>query len=251
MTQLISQARNGRHSYVRWTANERFQHWLLAISFLILVLTGFALKYPESWWVRPLISVQWFAEARNLIHRVFGAVFVAVGIYHVFYVLMTVRGRALGKAFLPRRRDLSDFARNLLYFTGVRKQPPTFSHFNYMEKAEYFALIWGGIIMIVSGFMLWFEGLTLSLFPRWVIDLVTVVHLYEAWLASLAIVVWHFYHVIFDPEIYPLNTCMVDGRISEKDQREHHYDEWLELQSDDDAGAKPELTEHRSGYTAP
>ncbi len=242
MTHLLSPARNGKHAYVRWTANERFQHWVLAVSFILLVFTGFALKHPDAWWVRPFISVPWFADARSLLHRIFGGAFVLVGVYHVFYLLATARGRVLGKAFLPCRRDLSDFMQNLSYYLGIRKQPPTFGHFNYMEKAEYLALIWGGVIMIVSGFMLWFSSLTLMFFPRWVIDLVTVVHLYEAWLASLAIVVWHFYSVIFDPEIYPINTCMVDGRISEKDQREHHFDEWLELQSEDGADAQSELS---------
>ncbi len=39
------------HLYLRMTVNERIQHATMAISFMILVLTGFMLRYPNSWWV--------------------------------------------------------------------------------------------------------------------------------------------------------------------------------------------------------
>ncbi len=62
---------------------------------------------------------------------------------------------------------------NMSFNLGHKKQPPAFGHFSYMEKAEYLALIWGGVIMGVTGLMLWFENITLLFFPLWVIDLST------------------------------------------------------------------------------
>jgi hypothetical protein len=76
----------------------------------------------------------------------------------------------------------------------------------YAEKAEYLALVWGTLVMVVTGFLLWFENWTLAHLPKWTSDVATVVHFYEAILASLAILVWHFYFVIFDPLVYPLDT---------------------------------------------
>src|ERR1041385_9047166 len=48
------------------------------------------------------------------------------------------------------------------------------------------------------------------------------VHFYEAVLATLAIVVWHIYHVVFDPDIYPVNFAFYDGKVSEELYREEH-----------------------------
>jgi len=65
--------------------------------------------------------------------------------------------------------------------------------------------------MAVSGIMLWANNLMLRLLPKVWLDVATSVHFYEAVLASLAIVVWHFYGVIFDPEVYPLDTAFLTG----------------------------------------
>lgn len=216
--------------YIRWTLNERFQHWALAISFIVLVITGFQLKYPDAWWTKPFVGGEWLFNLRGLLHRISGSVTLLIGVYHIVYMLATKRGRKLSQELLPRKQDLRDFVQNIAYNFGRKQEPPQFGHFSYMEKTEYFALIWGTIIMGLTGLMLWFEGLTLALFSRWVIDLLTVIHLYEAWLATLAIVVWHFYYVIFNPEVYPVNTSMFDGKISDKMMRYEHTLEWQQHQ---------------------
>jgi len=87
---------------------------------------------------------------------------------------------------------------------------------------EYWAVVWGTIIMGVTGLMIWFKLGTTHWLPRWVIDVATTIHYYEAILACLAIVVWHFYHVILDPDVYPLNRACVDGRVSEEWYAEEH-----------------------------
>lgn len=232
-TQLTKPIESNGRRYLRWTQNERIQHWTLAVSFILLVITGFALKYPESWWVRSFAGIEWLFDLRGLLHRIAGAVFLALGVYHVVYLAATERGRRLWSAFIPRMQDLRHFTQNIGFNLGLRKQAPQFDHFSYMEKAEYFALLWGAVIMGVTGLMLWFENITLTFFAKWVIDLVTVIHLYEAWLATLAIVVWHFYYVIFNPDVYPLNTSMVDGKISEKEMRDEYFMEWQRLQGDE------------------
>ncbi len=239
MTSLTEIDRSQSESYTRWTRNERVQHWLLAVSFILLAVTGFALKYPEAWWAAPFAGLDWLFSLRGILHRIAGAAFVFLGIYHAYYMAATRRGRRLLQAFRPGLQDMRDLGTNLLYNFGLEKHPPKFDHFSYMEKAEYIALIWGGVIMGVSGVMLWFENVTLTYFPVWAIDLLTVVHLYEAWLATLAIVVWHFYYVIFNPDTYPLNTSMVDGRISEKEFRHEYFLEWQKMQQEGHEETEP------------
>lgn len=216
--------------YLRWTKSERIQHWVLAASFVVLVITGFALKYPEAWWVRPFIGSQFVADLRGLLHRIAGTTFLVLGVYHLGYLLFSWRGRSQIRALRPRLRDVTDGLKNFAYNLGLARQRPQFGHYSYVEKAEYWALIWGAVIMGGTGLMLWFEEWTLALFPKWVIDLVTVIHLYEAWLATLAIVVWHFYSVIFRPDVYPVDLSMITGEISEEALREEHALEFLELQ---------------------
>ena len=82
-----------------------------------------------------------------------------------------------------------------------------------MEKAEYLALVWGTIVMVVTGFMLWFENETLKMIPMWGLDVATLVHYYEAILATLAIFVWHLYYVIVNPDFAPMSFTWIDGKL--------------------------------------
>jgi cytochrome b subunit of formate dehydrogenase len=96
------------------------------------------------------------------------------------------------------------------------------ARFGYPEKAEYWAVVWGTIIMGITGLMIWFKLGWFRVLPRWAIDVALAIHFYEAVLATLAIVVWHFYHVIFDPDVYPINWAFYDGQVSEELFREEH-----------------------------
>jgi cytochrome b subunit of formate dehydrogenase len=102
-----------------------------------------------------------------------------------------------------------------------------------MEKAEYWALIWGAIVMTVTGFPMWFENFFLKFMPLWLLNVFRAIHLYEAILASTAIVVWHMFFMIFEPESYPVNLGMLTGRISEKELEERHPAEYERLRDKD------------------
>ena len=96
---------------------------------------------------------------------------------------------------------------------------------------EYWAVLWGTIIMGVTGLMIWFKLDVTRFLPRWAVDVALTIHYYEAVLACLAIVVWHFYHVIFDPDIYPLNMACWDGRVSKQwHDEEHSMDVQLQME---------------------
>ena len=63
------------------------------------------------------------------------------------------------------------------------------------------------------------------------------IHDCEAILATLAMIVWHFYHVIFDPDVYPMNFAWFDGKMSEHQFEEEHpraYEESRQESGDDD-----------------
>jgi cytochrome b subunit of formate dehydrogenase len=122
----------------------------------------------------------------------------------------------------PAPKDAVDAWQTMLFYLGLRKDKPKFARFNYAEKAEYWALVWGTGLMAVTGIMLWAKVWVGNLFARWWLDAATAVHFYEAILATLAILVWHFYQVFFDPDTYPMNSAWRDGRMSAELYREEH-----------------------------
>lgn len=208
-----------RRTIVRLTANQRVQHWLLLTSFITLVISGFALQYPDSWLGWLLGSSEYL---RRIIHRVAAVVMLVVGAYHVGYLTLTRDGRQWVKDMFPQWKDVRDVFRNFGYYLGVQVNKPKIARFGYAEKAEYWAVIWGTIIMGLTGLMIWFKISVFGFLARWWIDIALAVHFYEAVLATLAIVVWHFYHVIFDPDVYPINWAVLDGRVSEEHYKEEH-----------------------------
>jgi formate dehydrogenase gamma subunit len=218
-----------RRWFERMSRFERWQHGLLAVSFIVLVYTGFALKFPEHWLFSWFVALENGSALRGWIHRGAALVMVCACLVHATY-LPTRRGRMHLLAMLPRAGDVKEALQNVGYLLGLRAEPPRFDRFSYIEKAEYWALIWGSVVMGVTGFMLWFENLTLQYFPKWVTDLATIVHYYEAWLATLAILVWHIYFVVFNPDVYPMNWTWLTGRIPEEMFRHEHpreYERWL------------------------
>jgi cytochrome b subunit of formate dehydrogenase len=224
--------------YLRMPAFERWQHGLLAVSFIVLVYTGFALKFPESWPFAWLVALEAGYAWRGWIHRGAAVVMLLACLLHVVY-LPTRRGRAHVLAMLPRLSDAREMLQNVGYLLGVRREGPRFDRFSYIEKAEYWAVVWGSVIMAVTGFVLWFETEALRFLPLWVLDLATLVHYYEAWLASLAILVWHFYFVIFNPDIYPMNWTWLTGKISEEMLRHEHPREHARLLAQEESGSDP------------
>jgi formate dehydrogenase gamma subunit len=223
--------------YVRMTLGERLQHVALAMSFFTLVYTGFALKFPEAWPFAWLARLEHGHSWRSLIHRWAAVVMIATALVHVGY-LFTRRGREVLAALVPRARDAVDALGNLLYLAGQRRSPPRFDRFGYIEKAEYWALVWGTGIMTVTGLVLWFENQSLRWLDKWMLDLATLIHYYEAWLAFLAIMVWHIYQNVLNPDVYPMNWTWITGRIPEEQLRHEHAAEWERLRAEEDAAAK-------------
>jgi formate dehydrogenase gamma subunit len=211
--------RAGARTVLRMSLSQRWQHVVLASSFIILAITGFALKFPDSWLAKLLGANESF---RRWTHRLAGIVLLLVGAYHLIYLLTTPDGRRLVRDLFPVKKDLADVWCAARYLTGWSREKPKIGRFGYAEKMEYWAVVWGTLIMGVTGLMIWFKMDVTAFLPRWIVDVALTIHYYEAVLACLAIVVWHFYHVIFDPDIYPLNTACWSGRVSEEWQKHEH-----------------------------
>lgn len=216
---VLAAYRTKTRTVVRMSRAQRWQHLGLLLSFTFLALTGFALKYPDSWLAWALGADE---NLRRWSHRIAGVVLLVLGAIHIVYLLVANEGRVLLKALFPRVQDLKDAAANARYLTRRSAPKPRFGRFGYVEKAEYWAVVWGTIIMGVTGLMIWFKIDVTQYLPRWAVDVAITIHYYEAILACLAIVVWHFYHVMFDPDVYPINWAWWDGKVDAHWYEEEH-----------------------------
>jgi cytochrome b subunit of formate dehydrogenase len=197
---------------VRMSRAFRIQHALFGLSFVVLAYTGFALKFPESWWASPLLHWEDSFGLRGILHRIAAVVMIGTFVAHAVQLVVDPAARACIRRMRPTRGDWTELVHRLGYLVGLRSEPPRSPWLGYGEKIEYLAVVWGTLVMALTGLALWFEGVVLRWFPSWLPDVATVVHYYEAILAGLAILVWHFYAVVFDPVVYPMDPAWLTGR---------------------------------------
>lgn len=204
--------------FVRLTKSQRIQHAVLFISTGLLIITGFMLKGER--WVIELFggagdTIFWW---RGVIHRAAGVAVTIVCLYHMVYVVVSKEGRSWIRDMMFRWKDVVDLFQNLAYMTGFREQRPMMDRFVYLEKVEYFSIWFGMFIVIITGIMMWTE----YLWPKFYLDISNALHLGEATLAALAIIVGHIFSVHYNSHVYPMNKAFIDGKISESLMKEEH-----------------------------
>lgn len=216
--------------FVRLNTSERVQHMLFALCFIVLVITGFMLKIPDTM-VASFGNVgATLFRYRNLLHRTAGTIMIFVSVYHIYYLVFKPAGRRWLIDMLPRPKDARDMRDNFLYYLNVKKQPPEFDRFCYKHKIEYGALIVGTIIMSVTGLLLWTE----YKWSKFVVDIATLVHGMEAILACLAIMIWHFYEIHFRPHKSPLDNMWLTGVIDEAEMKAEYALHYKKIMNDPD-----------------
>jgi cytochrome b subunit of formate dehydrogenase len=205
----------------RMEPNEVFQHTILAISFSTLVVTGFSLRFYDAWWSQMMFGHEGGYAVRGVIHRGSAVLMIFGSIWHAIF-LLTPRGRGFFRDMIPTVADGKQALQRIMYNVGMTNQMPQFGRFSYVEKAEYWALLWGTVIMVITGFALWFDNAIVKLVPHGFMDVMVVIHYYEAWLAFLAILIWHMYATVFNPDVYPMNPSWITGKMPLHMYKEEH-----------------------------
>jgi formate dehydrogenase gamma subunit len=219
----------------RFSIFQRVEHWLLVASFTTLALTGIPQKFAQAGISDFIIALLGGIETVRIIHRVAATVFVLLAVYHVIelgYKLYVMRLKA---TMLPGIKDATDIFAMVLYNLGLRKNHPQMGRFNFVEKMEYWALIWGLVLMALTGFMLWNPIAATRVLPGEIIPAAKAAHGAEAVLAVLAILIWHFYSV----HLKRWNWSMFNGKLSRKEMEEDHA---LELEEIEAGQAHPVVT---------
>jgi len=217
--------------FQRFNRNFRFQHIVLFSSVIILIITGMPLKFPNFILSRLVITLWGGINNSTTVHRIGAGMLIYFMVHHLLYTILSRDGRKDLFLLLPGLKDLRDAAQNIRYFLGKDSEKPRFGRFSYIEKFDYWAVYWGCVIMIGSGAFLWGESIALKYFPKFVLDIAHEMHSDEALLATLAIVIWHFYNVHFNPERFPGTLLWWHGQISEHEIKEEHPLEYEEIKA--------------------
>jgi cytochrome b subunit of formate dehydrogenase len=206
-----------RIEYRRFSVFHRWMHFLVFVSFTVLVFTGMPLKYKDTEWAR------WFMD-------LFGGV-TAAGVYHriaaivtVFYwsaemvimIIMVLKARGKMKSRMPlmfNGKDLQDIVGMFAWFFG-RGPKPQFDRYTYWEKFDYLSLVAGTVIIGMTGFMMWFPLEVTKVLPGYWLNVALVIHSNEALLAMGVIFIFvHFFSAHLKPESFPLDKVIFTGSL--------------------------------------
>jgi len=211
--------------YTRFDLSQRVQHLVFLISFTVLGLTGLAQKFSLSSLSQWVIASMGGIETTRIIHRSSSVAMMIVSIYHVLELTYRVYVLRVKWTMLPWVDDIQHVIQDVLYYLGFRKHKAYYGRYNYAEKAEYLAVVWGTVIMGLTGFMMWNPISTARILPGEVIPAAKAAHSGEALLAVLAIIIWHFYHV----HIKHFNKSMFTGKLTRKEMEHEHPAELAQI----------------------
>ena len=215
--------------FQRFNRNFRFQHIVMFTSVILLIITGMPIKFPDFVLSRFLVNLWGGFHNSTIVHRIGAGMLIYFMVHHLFYTVLSRQGRRDFVLLIPTPKDARDLVQNIRHFLGKVPEKPRFGRFSYIEKFEYWAVYWGCVIMIGSGLFLWGESIALKYFPKYILDVAHEMHSDEAMLATLAIVIWHFYNVHFNPDRFPGTLMWWHGQISEHEMKEEHPLEYEEM----------------------
>jgi cytochrome b subunit of formate dehydrogenase len=204
--------------FVRFLVSDRVLHLLLLTSFSMLALTGLVQKYADAGISIALIRAMGGIEQTRVFHHTFAVILILTSIAHAVQVGYRVFVQRKSMSMLPTLSDLTDFLTAIKYNVGLSKQRPHFPRFNFMEKIEYWAVVWGTILMTITGYVLWNPILITQVLPGEVVPAAKIAHGLEAVLAVLSIITWHVYYV----HVKIFNKSIFTGKISEEEMEEDH-----------------------------
>jgi cytochrome b subunit of formate dehydrogenase/cytochrome c553 len=238
-----------KKSYVRFTPTQRFEHMVLLVTFTMLGVTGLVQRYADTSIAQSLIDLMGGIESIRIVHRIMATILMAEAIFHggvLSYKLFVLGRRA---TMIPTWRDARDAIHWIAFNLGLRKEHPHMPKYNFGEKAEYLAVVWGTVIMVITGFMLWNPITTAKIFPGEVIPAAQVAHSAEALLAVLSILIWHMYNV----HLKHFNKSMFTGKLEHEAMVEEHGEELERILQDGEEEPQfpPEVIERRKRLFTP
>jgi len=239
----------GKKYYLKMNYAQRVQHFILMSTFILLVLTGFPLKFYYYPWAESLMRFFGGPEVTAVIHRICGVTMVALFFYHwyylfknlfKYYILPAKKKKAFSisgmlkfiyySPMFPRIKDLKDVKDFLKYVFFISDEKPKHERFHWREKFDYWAVFWGIPLLGLTGAILWFETYATKIMPGWAVNVSFIAHSDEALLAAAVILIWHMYNAHVNYDKFPMSPLFLTGYLPEEIMKHEYYLEWERLE---------------------
>jgi len=206
----------------RFSLRQRVEHVLVMSIFTLLALTGLPQKFYDAGWSHPIVGLFGGVERMRFAHRMCGIAFALLSAVHMLTVSLKVATGRTRPTLVPGRKDFSDAVLTIRYYLGLSDRHAEFDRFDYRQKFEYWGLLLGGVLMVVTGLILYFPLLALRFLPGEIVPAAKVAHSNEGLMAFLVVITWHVYNAHLSPDTFPFDTSIFTGKIS-RERMEHEH----------------------------
>jgi cytochrome b subunit of formate dehydrogenase len=230
--------------FERFSPRQRFEHVTVMVLFTLLAVTGLPQKFFEASWAPGLMNLFGGVDRARFVHRAAGLAFTVMAVFHLVGAVYEVVVRRAPLSIVPAKKDYHDAILTLRYYLGLTERQASFDRFDYRQKFEYWGLILGAMVVISTGIVLMWPVAVAQFLPGEVIPAAKVAHSNEGLLAFLVVVTWHIYNAHFNPDVFPFDTTIFTGRISQERMEHEHPLELDRLAP----GAREQAAERGAGH---
>jgi formate dehydrogenase subunit gamma len=202
----------GNRLIQRYTPNERTNHWITAISFILLAISGLAMFHPSMSWLYAILGGgQW----TRILHPFIGCVM------FISFLILALRfwhHNYLDKNDVQWMKQIGDVLANR------EDRLPEIGKYNAGQKLLFFTMVACLLLLLASGIVIWRRYFSFY-FPIEIIRAAAVVHAFAAFVLIVGIIV-HIYAAIW---IKGSVGAMTRGTVTYGWARKHHPKWFKEL----------------------
>jgi cytochrome b subunit of formate dehydrogenase len=215
--------------FVRFSRWQRAQHLLVMVLFTVLCVTGLPQKYFESAWAIWLVDLLGGVDRARWVHRATGLAFAAMMVLHFAVEIGALAAGRGSLSLVPHKQDFIDAMTTLRYYLGLTERQARFDRFDYKQKFEYWGMVLGSAVVVVTGLVLLYPVAATQWLPGVVVPVAMMAHSNEGLLAFLTIITWHIFNAHLSPDVFPYDAAIFTGKISEARLRHEHPLEYERL----------------------
>jgi len=227
---------------VRFNLQQRIEHFVTMTTFALLCLTGLPQKFYTTGWAHTLVDVFGGVDATRWIHRITGIILAISTVVHFTNGILIMLSKKQYFSMVPTKKDFEDAILQLKYYLGMTDKHPLYDRYTYKEKFEYWGLVVGNVIMVMTGFILFFPVEAASLIPGQFIPAAKVAHSNEGLMAFFVITIWHIFNAHLNPDVFPFDASIFTGKVARERYLHEHPLELARLEG----GLPPDVHGHHA-----
>lgn len=231
----------------RFSIRQRLEHACVGLLFIVLAVTGLAQEFFPMHWAEWTILTMGGIDRVRWIHRGAGIAFSVLLGFHLAVGMWQAVRRRMTPSMLPTRKDFRDAIMMVRYYLRLSEEQPRFGRFDYRQKWEYWGLVLGSVVMVVTGFMLYFPVQTTRFLPGEVIPAALMAHGREGLMAFLVVITWHLFNAHLSPEAFPFDPSIFTGKISRERMEKEHPIEYARMLADAEEDPKASASDKTGG----